>query len=345
MGEWNGSIRPTLPSHTAGGHGPSIWRGAGKQRRQREGKAAKDAACAAELAADAESEVSMAETPGSAKYFAAARHLTRVAEGQSRVCPEAAERCKAQAQQYLQRGQNLMPLSQQVATLEKQYRAKVAEAERLTGQVRSAQALLAQAVEQGAEVKRQLHLAKAKVAAAPPCTLASSVPPDMAGAMQFFLQASSVLQPEQACMFGSFLETIQRAILGDPSPVVASPMETASAPSGKRPATDLIDLEVLTGPEGEFPADWAAHQHAEADALEAAASTAVSPPRALPQVTRGRSPSRRLVVASSSTGGHGRSRSQDFHRSHAQQSAAEAFINDGKKYFSHNAERAGLDDL
>ncbi len=336
-GGWVNGMGPFVPPYQAtqqGGQGPSIWRGAGKQRRQREAKAAKDAACAAELAADAESEVSAAETPGSAKYFAAARHLTRVAEGQSRVCPEAAERCKAQAQQYLQRGQNLMPLSQQVATLEKQYRAKVAEAERLSGQVRSAQTLLDQAVKQGAEVKRQLHLAKAKVVAAPPSALASSAPPDMAGAMHFFLQASSILPPEQACMFGTFLETIQRAMLGDPLPVTPTPMELGTAPSGGRPATDPTDLSVPTGPEEEFPADWVARQHAEADALEAAASTAVNPPRALPPAPRGSSPSRLCRgSASSATGGHGRSRSQSFHRTHAQQSAADAFISDGKHIF------------
>ncbi len=164
-GGWGfNGVGPVVPPNTFApgmeGMGPSLWRGANRRRRQKEPKAARDAACAEELAAcnDSESLVSASETGDSGKCFAAARHLTRLAEGPMRVCPEAAAQCMAKAKVHLQRGHDLLPLSQQVATLEKQYRARVAEAERLSEQLRSLQSQLENVAKEGAEVKRQLDL-------------------------------------------------------------------------------------------------------------------------------------------------------------------------------------------
>ena len=204
-GGFNG-VGPVVPPNTFApgmeGMGPSLWRGANRRRRQKEPKAARDAACAAELA-DSESLVSVSETGDSGKCFAAARHLTRLAEGPMRVCPEAAAQCMAKAKVHQQRGHDSLPLSQQVATLEKQYRARVAEAERLSEQLRSLQSRLETVAKEGAEVKRQLDLAKARVAAAPPSAPTSAnAPPDMASAMYFFCSLRIFSRPIRLAFLG-----------------------------------------------------------------------------------------------------------------------------------------------
>ena len=209
-GGWGfNGVGPVVPPNTFApgmeGMGPSLWRGANRCRRQKEPKAARDAACAAELAAcnDSESLVSASETGDSGKCFAAARHLTRLAEGPLRVCPEAAALCTAKAKVHQQRGHDSLPLSQQVATLEKQYRARVAEAERLSEQLRSLQSQLENVAKEGAEVKRQLDLAKARVAAAPPSAPTSAnAPPDMASAMHFFCSLRIFSRPIRVAFLG-----------------------------------------------------------------------------------------------------------------------------------------------
>ena len=357
VGGFNG-VGPAVPPNTFAG--PSLWRGANRRRRQKEPKAVRDAACAAELAAcnDSESLVSASETGDSGKCFAAARHLTRLAEGPMRVCPEAAEKCREQAKVHLQRGQDLLPLSHQVATLEKQYRARVAEAERLSEQLRSLQSRLETVAKEGAEVKRQLDLAKARVAAAPPSAPTSAIaPPDMASALQFFLQSSSLLPPDQAGFFGACLETIQRAVLADPHPVAPGPMDlgaSRSVASGSAPVVDPTNVSVPTGPEevssnDEFPADWLEREHAAEARLASSAAAPPSGGHPSPAAT----PARGRAMHSSSRARRGsapppqgvRSRSHSLVRTRPARSEVDAFINDGLKYFSHRAERAGLDDV
>ncbi len=209
----------------------SLWRGA--RRKRRKGNPAWDAACAAELVGDgAESFVSALETKDSGKCFAASRHLSGVAAWQRQVCPAAADACLAQAKELSQRGQDLMPPAQQVATLERQLRGKLAEAEKLQQQHSTLLASLDAVAKEGAELERQLEFAKAKSAAAASAPPSVVAPNDFASALQFFLQASTrFLPPEQAGAFGSSLESIQRGLIGDSHPTVPSPMDVGITPS------------------------------------------------------------------------------------------------------------------
>ena len=274
------------------------------------------------------------------------------------VCPEAAAQCDAKAKVHLQRGHELLPLSQQVATLEKQCRARVAEAERLSEQLRSLQSQLENVAKEGAEVKRQLDLAKARVAAAPPSAPTSAIAaPDVASALHFFLQSSSLLPPDQAGFFGACLETIQRAVLADPHPVAPGPMDlgaSRSVASGSAPVVDPTNVSVPTGPEevgDEFPADWLEREHAAEARLASSAAAPPSGGHPSPAAT----PARGRAMHSSSRIRRGsappsfpegvRSRSHSLVRTRPARSEVDAFINDGLKYFSHRAERAGLDDV
>ena len=345
-GGWVNGMGPFVPpNHATGpvGQAPSQWRGANRRRRQKEPKAARDAACAAELA-DLESQVSASEAGDSGKCFAAARHHTRVAEGLQRECPEAAAVCMAKAKAYQQRGQDSLPLSHQVATLEKQYKLKVSEADRLKGQIQTLKTQLEGVAKEGMEVKRQLDLAKAKVAAAPPSAPALAVTPPSSAAFQFFLQSANLLPPEQAGFFGACLETIQRALLADSHPVASAPMDVGGTPPGESPRVDPASLSVPSGPdEEEFPAEWLERQHAEARS-SAAASPNVGHPPPLAPAARGRSPPR-TRRGSAPPPPVGRSRSHSLVRNRQPRSEVDAFIDDGMKYFSHLAERAGLDDV
>ncbi len=194
------------------------------------------------------------------------------------------------------------------------------------------------------EVKRQLDLAKAKVAAAPPPVPSSAAAPPNAAAFQFFLQSAHLLPPDQAGVFGACLETIQRALLADSHPVAPAPMDVGSTPPGGLPGVDPASLLVPSGPdEEEFPAEWVERQHAEANALAAASSNVGHPP-SLASASRGRSPPR-TRRGSAPPPPVGRSRSHSLVRNRQPRSEADAFIDDGMKYFSHLAERAGLDDV
>ena len=211
---------------------------------------------------------------------------------------------------------------------------------------------------EGAEVKRQLDLAKARVAAAPPpAPTSADVPPDMASAMHFFLQCSSrFLPPDQVGFFGACLETIQRAVLADSHPVAPAPMDVSpsqSMGSGSALLVDAVDVSVPTGLEEvssheEFPADWAEREHAAEARLASSVAAPPSGGHPSPAATpaRGRtmhSPSHtRRGSAPPPLGG--RSRSHSLVRRQAR-SDVDAFIDDGMKYFSREAERAGLDDV
>ena len=120
---------------------------------------------------------------------------------------------------------------------------------------------------------------------------------------------------------------------------VTPPGEQRSA-SGVGPAS----LSVPTGQdEEEFPAEWLERQHAEARS-SAAASPNVGHPPPLASAARGRSPPR-TRRGSAPPPPVGRSRSHSLVRNRQPRSEVDAFIDDGMKYFSHVAERAGLDDL
>ena len=207
-------------------------------------------------------------------------------------------------------------------------------------------------------MKRQLDLAKARVAAAPPSAPTSAVaPPDMASALQFFLQSSSLLPPDQAGFFGACLETIQRAVLADPHPVAPGPMDlgaSRSVASGSAPVVDATNVSVPTGQEevssnDEFPADWLEREHAAEARLASSAAAPPSGGHPSPAAT----PARGRAMHSSSRARRGsappppavRSRSHSLVRTRTARSEVDAFINDGLKYFSHRAERAGLDDI
>ena len=82
-----------------------------------------------------------------------------------------------------------------MATLDKQYKSKVSEADRLKGQIQTLKTQLEGVAKEGMEVKRQLDLAKAKVAAAPPSSPSLVGTPPDAAAFQFFLQSANLLPP------------------------------------------------------------------------------------------------------------------------------------------------------
>ena len=347
-GGWVNGMGPFAPPNSAtvpGGQAASLWRG-GRRSRQKQSKADKDAACAAELAAvDLESLASVSEVGDSGKCFGAARHHAAEAQRLQHVCPEAAAVCFAKSQAFQQRGQDALPLSHQVATLERQYKAKVSEAERLRGQLHTLSAQLEGVVQAGLVVRGQLAEARAKVAATPPTSPPVAVVPPGADAFQFFLQSASLLPPDQAGLFGACLETIQRALLADAHPVAPAPMDVGPTPPGEQRLASGVEPANLAVPSGtdevEFPADWLERQHAEAES-----STTAAPPA---PAERGRS----LALARSPPTRRGsappplvaRSRSNTAVRSRQPRSDADAFIDEGTKYFSHAAERAGLDDV
>ena len=196
-------------------------------------------------------------------------------------------------------------------------------------------------------MKRQLDLAKAKVAAAPPPVPSSAAAPPNAAAFQFFLQSANLLPPEQAGFFGACLETIQRALLADSHPVASAPMDVGVTPPGEQRSASGVDPSSLSVPTGQdeedFPAEWLERQHAEARS-SAAASPNVGHPPSLASAARGRSPPR-TRRGSAPPPPVGRSRSHSLVRNRQPRSEVDAFIDDGMKYFSHLAERAGLDDL
>ncbi len=358
---WKGDFKGGGPGG-ANGMGPfappgtpgpaSLWRGA--RRKRRKGNPAWDAACAAELVGDgAESLVSALETKDSGKCFAASRHLSGVAAWQRQVCPAAADACLAQAKELSQRGQDLMPPAQQVATLERQLRGKLAEAEKLQQQHSTLLASLDAVAKEGAELERQLEFAKAKSAAAASAPPSVVAPNDFASALQFFLQASTrFLPPEQAGAFGSSLESIQRGLIGDSHPTVPSPMDVGITPSMEMDGTSVPITEVPEPPGqaeavGEFPTDWV-----EPSTAERVPDTVVAPTvgaAASGSRVRGRSVAtlRDIVDPSRARGASpppaaGRSRSAGRDRTLQD---ANDFIARGSRYFSQAAERAGLNDV
>ena len=326
--------------------GPSTWRGPHRVRKKQP-KAARDAAIAEEFLEE-ESLASCSEVGDSSKFFATARHLTREAERMSRVCPESAAVALAKARTFHQQGRELMPPAQLVATLEKQHGDLFAEAGRLQGQIQSLQTKLEDVSREGNEVRRQLDLAKARLAALPPPP--QPVCPDFSAALQFFHQASQYLPHNQMGIFGECLEKIQRAMLADPHPVASAPMEESAAPSVVAEVHGVVpaDLGVPDGSEEEeFP--WPREtglvlpqQNAEArSSSSAAALPSASPPRgrafgSSSQVRRGSAP----PPASGA-----RSRSHSLGGGRRDRSEVETFLSGGSRYFPQGAERQGLGDL
>ena len=346
---WNGlgkgqSNFGTPPENQEAAFGPSTWRGPHRVR-TRKPKAVRDAAIAEEFLAE-ESLASCSEVGDSSQFFATARHLTREAERMSRVCPESAAVAHAKAKAFHQQGRELMPPAQLVATLEKQHGDLFAEAGRLRGQIQSWQTKLEDVSREGNEVRRQLDLAKVRLAALP--SPPQPVRPDFAAALQFFHQASHFLPHDQMGFFGECLERIQRAMLEDPHPVAPAPMEEGATPSVVAEVQG-VDLSVPDGSgEEEFPPGWGEttpvalpQQRAEAmGSSSAAALPSASPPRgrasgSAPQVRRGSAPPPPSGA---------RSRSHSLSGDRRGRSEVDLFLEGGSRYFPQSAERQGLGD-
>ncbi len=253
----------------------------------------------------------------------------------------------AQAKELNQRGQDLLPPAQQVATLERQLRGKLAEAEKLQQQHSALLASLDAVAKEGAELERQLEFARAKSAAASSAPPSVVAPNDISSALQFFLQASTqFLPPEQAGFFGSALESIQRALHGDSQPTISSPMGEVAFPSMEEdgvsvPVTGSLDPPGQEVVVGEFPTDWV-----EPSTAERAPDAVVAPTvgaEASGSRARGRSvcdPNRARGVSPPTAVGRSRSLGRDRTLRDAKD-----FIARGTRYFSQAAERAGLNDV
>ena len=110
---------------------------------------------------------SEAESQRPGVFFGASRHNRRLASEVKDVCPEAAVKLEAAANQPFQRGHDVLPLAQQVSSLEKKVAAKIKEAETIRGQMASLNLRLEAIGGEGAALEQQLNLARAKLAAAP----------------------------------------------------------------------------------------------------------------------------------------------------------------------------------
>ena len=336
-GGGKGGVPPTPPPTTG-------WRKA----HQASARAAKDAAAAARLAAGADGmDVTDSEvgSQNASDLFGASRHNRRLASEVQGVCPEAASKLEAAADLLFQRGQDAMPLAQQVASLEKKVGAKIKETETIRGQMVSLHLRLEQVGMEGAVLEKQLDEAKAKLVAAPaaPSPPPAAPPMDLQAIMNFMRTFSTMLPQDMGGGFASCLDHIETVAAAQGPPLApptlpppgkagdgvvdpsAGPALTSPTPLGSAGGADsALALEAPT---------ILAASVVDVEAEAAAASAAVAAAHASGSAASG--PGRGSKVGTSS-----RARS----RTHSPAANANAYIRDGKRYFSDFAERAGLDD-
>ncbi len=214
-GSGKGGVPPT-PLPTTG------WRKA----HQASARAAKDAAAAARLAAGADGmDVTDSEvgSQNASDLFGASRHNRRLASEVQGVCPEAASKLEAAANLLFQRGQDAMPLAQQVASLEKKAQAKIKETETIRGQMVSLHLRLEQVGMEGAVLEKQLNEAKAKLAVAPaaPSPPPATPPMDFQAVMNFMRTFSGMLPQDMGGGFASCLDHIEAVAVAQGPPLAA----------------------------------------------------------------------------------------------------------------------------
>ncbi len=148
--------------------------GSSKRRRNAAVRVAREDAAAAELAAYSDAE-SMADIPvgvDSAKCFLASKHHGRVARDLKATNPDASRQCEATQRMLSQCGQARLPPAQRVATLQRQYQARLDELDRLVAQQEDITARLSAAQDEAAELSTQLESARTAVLATTPASAA-----------------------------------------------------------------------------------------------------------------------------------------------------------------------------
>ena len=365
---------PFPPPGGGGGKGPPSpagWRKA----HQASVRAAKDAEAAARLAAStdamdtAESDVG-SQNPG--VLFGASRHNRRLASEVKAVNPEAASKLTASADLLFQRGQDAMPLAQQVASLERKLAAKVKEFDSVTNQLVAMHVRREQVGVEGAVLQKQLDVVKAKLVAA---HAAPSPPPatpvmDVKAIMDFMKAFSSTLSQEVGSGFVAALNHIETVVAAQAAPLAApampppgrvgdvavevplSPAVESPAPLGCAGGADAaVTLEAPTimaasviDLEAEAAIAAAASASAAAAAAQAPGNAVASGQGRWSQAGPSRARSRTHSPASMRSRVSGKAPAPSGVES-SPEAAAAAIIGDGKRYFSDYAERAGLDDL
>lgn len=202
----------------------TLWHGA---RKAAAAKKDRDAALAESLRIAEESDQDSEIPP--ATFAAGARHAARLAATLGATCPEASGRLEARAQELRDKALLAQPLAAQVQSLEKSYKAKIVEFEKLCEQRGSLDARILAVESEGLKVEKLLVAAKAKLVHPPPPPLPGDVQERQArlaiGQVQELL---GLLDTEQAGPLGQALAHLVTLI----SPVEPKQPTTGGGASG-----------------------------------------------------------------------------------------------------------------
>ena len=323
--------------HAAGGQGNSAWRMGRGQK-----KAERDAALAASLLSGEVSE-SDGDGPSPAVLLGAARHHHRLSQEVS-FCPEAKAALDARSKHLFQQALFAKPLPEQVASLERDYQAKAAESAKLQGQLETLQSRMMMVDQEGLAIEKQLAEARARLGAAGPCPSVAPQEPAISSAIGQVEQIASFLAPEAVDPFMQCLQLLKNFVAAE-----------AAAPSTA--ATSDPYAQVASG----GPPTRAGPSVSVASPVGSACGATPGP---VTQVLRGRARPRAdssergaanvdvggdfIPVRSRSTPGarvRGKTSPQVLQElsSASMNAAHQAFMDqEGARYFSHRAERAGL---
>ena len=334
--------------------------GSSKRRRNAAVRVAREDAAAAELAAYSDAE-SMADIPvgvDSAKCFLASKHHGRVARDLKATNPDASRQCEATQRMLSQCGQARLPPAQRVATLQRQYQARLDELDRLVAQQENITARLSAAQDEAAELSTQLESARTAVLATTPASAAGGDGAAILHQAHQFLASlpptdGASMQAMQA-LFQVFQQHFSGQALAGPAPHGAEAPGPQSPAAAPLPAATTALAPMANGSE-HFPAEWFPVPESpgvgSGSAPPPLGPPVGGPPTAVPPaLPRGRAAGSSMASARPSSeeatvtrSGRSRSAPRSLEDVRAFVAKGRSFLSQTKKYFPDEAERVGLD--